>query len=120
MELTIDCKLSFHRIRAHLLSTESFGVVIHVVQVVLSTSSIKLRKQETPKQTYFKFSITHNCTSVLNIQVLLICNASTHPFLTQHFAQCHGIIVGIDSDNVTRFAIVCFEVLQYKEIQLGF
>jgi hypothetical protein len=33
---TMDCKLAFHGIRTHLLSTQPLSIIIHVLKVILA------------------------------------------------------------------------------------
>jgi hypothetical protein len=33
---TLNCKLAFHGVRTHLLSTQSLSIIIHVLEVILA------------------------------------------------------------------------------------
>ena len=64
------------------------------------------------RETNLEFAISHDCLGKLCIKIFLVCHARTKLLLAKHLAQRQLVVVWVNSDNLSCFAIVRLEVLQ--------
>src|ERR1700733_7905234 len=109
MDNTMDCKLPFHSISTHLLSSQFLSIIIHVFQIIL-VRIFRTRCGFRDRENYLKFSIPHNRSSKLGVQILLVSHTSTKSFLSEHLPQRSPVVISIVTDDIASFWIASFKL----------
>ena len=88
----MDSELPLHRVGAHLLPSQTFGVVVHIVEVWVESAVGSDRPRE------------------LRVEVLLIRGTPAKALLAQHFAECELVVVCVHAHKIAGLRVACFHL----------